>query len=253
MRISLPDLANKKSPLIDAANKAMRVNKEKADAIAKAREAQVAEQQDWKLVKEKKRTKFGAIKTEVDGIVFDSKAEAKRYMYLKHMQAAGKISGLRIHPKYPIEINGKYICEVELDFFYFDKEKRCIEYEDVKGVDTAISRLKRKLIKVTHDIDVTIIKARSAGGKKGKAREKGDPSKKRVKSAAIVITDAIAHSIAHFIDIGWKNKAIAEKLGINQSTLEGFVIKANLRGKKTAIFALRNYFDEREKQKEGLA
>lgn len=39
-------------------------------------------------------SKFGAKKTEIDGKVFDSKAEANRYLELKGKQQRGEISGL---------------------------------------------------------------------------------------------------------------------------------------------------------------
>lgn len=37
--------------------------------------------------------KYGAKKTVVDGVTFDSKAEARRYQQLKLMQQAGEIIG----------------------------------------------------------------------------------------------------------------------------------------------------------------
>ena len=40
--------------------------------------------------------KYGNKKTEVDGITFDSKAEARRYLALKTLQAGGYISGPRV-------------------------------------------------------------------------------------------------------------------------------------------------------------
>jgi len=37
------------------------------------------------------RSKYGAIKTEVDGYIFDSRKEAARYQELKFAEAAGEI------------------------------------------------------------------------------------------------------------------------------------------------------------------
>ena len=48
--------------------------------------------------KPKKRNKYNAIKKEVDGVVFDSTIEARRYGDLKFMQMAGQISNLECHP-----------------------------------------------------------------------------------------------------------------------------------------------------------
>src|SRR3954466_12209619 len=52
---------------------------------------------------QKRRSKYGAIRTEVDGIVFDSKREAARYQELKALERAGEISGLCLQPSYCLE------------------------------------------------------------------------------------------------------------------------------------------------------
>ena len=43
-------------------------------------------------------SKYKAQKTEVDGILFDSKKEAKRYAELKFLEKAGEISNLVLQP-----------------------------------------------------------------------------------------------------------------------------------------------------------
>ena len=106
----------------------------------------------------KSNNKFGAIKTEVDGFTFDSKAEATRYRELKLQALAGEITTLQVHPIYPLEINEVYICDCELDFVY----KRNVEwiYEDVKGKDTDISKLKRKMTEAYWGIKIDLIRKR---------------------------------------------------------------------------------------------
>ena len=47
-----------------------------------------------------KRSKYGAIKTEVDGIKFDSKHEASRYKELRLLEQAGEITNLRLQVPY---------------------------------------------------------------------------------------------------------------------------------------------------------
>ena len=57
------------------------------------------------------RSKYGAVKTVVDGIAFDSKAEARRYRELWALWRAGEISGdLELQPEYEVRINGVAIC-----------------------------------------------------------------------------------------------------------------------------------------------
>ena len=96
------------------------------------------------------RSKYGNRKTEIDGIVFDSLAESKRYADLKLLQAAGEISGLKVHPKYILQeafdhhgIHERAIT-YEGDFEYYSSEG-IIVCEDVKGVQTESFKIKRKL------------------------------------------------------------------------------------------------------------
>lgn len=46
--------------------------------------------------KRPKKSKYGAVKTEVDGIKFDSKHEALRYQELRLLEQAGEITNLRL-------------------------------------------------------------------------------------------------------------------------------------------------------------
>lgn len=105
------------------------------------------------------RNKYRAKATVVDGIRFDSMAESRRYVDLKLMERAGEIQELDVHPQYPIDINGHRICIVELDFRYYDTKRGGIVVEDVKGVDTVLSKLKRKMVAAQHDVKVEIVKA----------------------------------------------------------------------------------------------
>ena len=99
-----------------------------------------------------KRSKYKAIKTEVDGIVFDSKKEAKRYQELRLLERAGEISNLELQPKYVITINGQKVCTYVGDFRYFTNSKRVVE--DCKGFRTPVYRLKRKLLSIVYNVTV---------------------------------------------------------------------------------------------------
>jgi hypothetical protein len=46
--------------------------------------------------------KYGAVKTTVDGIEFDSKAEARRYTELRLLEHAGEIRDLELQPRYEL-------------------------------------------------------------------------------------------------------------------------------------------------------
>lgn len=88
-------------------------------------------------------SKYRNRKTTVDGICFDSAAEASRYGQLKMLERAGTISGLTLQPQFVCVVGGEKICTYKADFAYFEDNKRVVE--DVKGVATPVYRLKKKL------------------------------------------------------------------------------------------------------------
>lgn len=103
--------------------------------------------------------KYGAVKTVVDGITFDSKAEARRYQELNLLRLKGELGPIFVHPRYAIKIKDTPVCEVILDFCYYSYPRAEYVYEDVKGRDNALSRLKRKLVEAQNGIKVDVISA----------------------------------------------------------------------------------------------
>jgi hypothetical protein len=100
------------------------------------------------------KSKYGNVKTKVDDILFDSKKEANRYCQLKLLAKAGTISELELQPKFDLVVNGLKICSYIADFKYVKDDQIIIE--DVKGVQTPEFKLKKKLMKAVHGIDVLI-------------------------------------------------------------------------------------------------
>jgi len=110
----------------------------------------------YKVAEQQERT--------IDGIVFASKAEMRRYRELKLLEKSGKIRNLRLQPKFlllagfwrwkeyhhPIHYVG--------DFLYYDKEKKRKVVEDVKGVETEVFKIKRKLFTIRHNLELQIVK-----------------------------------------------------------------------------------------------
>ena len=95
-------------------------------------------------------SKYRNKKTEVDGIVFDSKAEANRYQELKLLERAGVITHLQLQPEYKCIIDSKLVCKYRADFRYIDHERQCTVVEDVKGYKTDVYRLKKKLVEALY-------------------------------------------------------------------------------------------------------
>ena len=95
-------------------------------------------------------SKYKSRKAEVDGYTFDSKAEARYYEQLKWLLEHKEIKSFRLQPRYTLlesfRKNGKtfrkteYIADFEIT--HLDDS---IEVVDVKGYETPVFALKRKL------------------------------------------------------------------------------------------------------------
>ena len=99
------------------------------------------------------RSKYHAVKAEVDGYIFASKREARRYGELKLLYNAGEIFELTLQPKFEITINKVHICNYFADFRYETKYGAMIT-EDVKGVKTPVYKLKKKLVEALYGIEI---------------------------------------------------------------------------------------------------
>ncbi|MCA0455688.1 MAG: DUF1064 domain-containing protein [Chloroflexi bacterium] len=105
-------------------------------------------------------SKYGNRKTTVNGITFDSKAEAARYQELRLLEQAGAISGLTLQPKWQLLPSFKHDGKTEraisyiADFKYMDEDGQWV-VEDVKGTRTEAYKIKRKLFlsKYGHSYD----------------------------------------------------------------------------------------------------
>lgn len=95
------------------------------------------------------RSKYHARKTTVDGITFDSRKEADRYLVLKGMEEDGAIENLRRQVRYELvpafDVDGRHYRPTYYvaDFVYVEDGKEVVE--DVKGMITDVYKLKSKL------------------------------------------------------------------------------------------------------------
>lgn len=119
-------------------------------------------------------SKYHSKKMVVDGIVFDSRKEGRRYTELLLLQRAGEISNLQRQVEYELlpnqyyveqrysesgkKLKNKYtllerkVCYVA-DFVYTDKDGKVI-VEDTKGFRTKEFVIKRKLMLYIHGIKI---------------------------------------------------------------------------------------------------
>ncbi|GAA4328394.1 DUF1064 domain-containing protein [Flaviaesturariibacter amylovorans] len=104
---------------------------------------------------EKRANKYGAKKTLIDGIEFDSQKEARRYTELKMLAITKEIKDLRMQVEYDLEVEGKVVARYVADFQYYRAGELVVE--DVKSKVTRklpTYRLKKKLMLQIHGIDI---------------------------------------------------------------------------------------------------
>ena len=98
--------------------------------------------------------KYGARKTVVDGIRFDSKHEAEVWCELKLMERVGIIRDLERQVKYELVPRNEFFRAVHYiaDFRYYDCETGKTIVMDAKGMKTKEYQLKKKLMYAVHKI-----------------------------------------------------------------------------------------------------
>jgi hypothetical protein len=107
----------------------------------------------------KRGNKFGAQRTERDGITFDSKREAEVYGELRLLEKAGRISGFERQRKFELIVNGEIIGTYRADFAFIDHDQDGrLRVIDVKGVITRDFRRVKKIIKAIYNIEVEVWK-----------------------------------------------------------------------------------------------
>jgi hypothetical protein len=108
--------------------------------------------------------KYKNVKTSIDGIVFDSKKEATRYIELKLLERAREITDLKLQPKFVLQEafkkNGTNYPAItyKADFMYTDMKTGLTVIEDTKGFITKDFRLKQKMFeKIFPDMTIKLI------------------------------------------------------------------------------------------------
>ena len=105
-----------------------------------------------------KRPKYGNVRVEVDGVSFQSKAEAKYYSLLKLRSKAGEVDNIELQKPYALTVNGFLVCTYRADFAFDDHHEKRHRVIDVKGVQTPEFKLKKKLMWACHRIEIELAK-----------------------------------------------------------------------------------------------
>lgn len=112
------------------------------------------------LAKPKRANKYHAKRITVDGRTYDSQAEARYGEQLLLLERARKVGGVeRQRPFHVLGPKGELVCTYNADFCFWDHEQDRFRVIDVKGVETPVFRLKRKLLRAFLGIDVELVSA----------------------------------------------------------------------------------------------
>lgn len=106
-----------------------------------------------------RKNKYNAKRVFLDNMWFDSRKEASRYEQLKIFLRKGLISGLRVHPRYPLVVNGTVLATYKPDFVYVDIATGKTVAEDVKSKMTKnLNNLRIRLFKALYpNIDFRLV------------------------------------------------------------------------------------------------
>jgi hypothetical protein len=111
---------------------------------------------DLKGVQSKSKFKIAArSKRTLDGIVFDSATEMRRYAKLRMWERGGLISDLECQVPYEVRINGIKVTTYRADFRYKDIAKNALVVEDVKSKGTRLEkdyRLRKRCVEAYYGI-----------------------------------------------------------------------------------------------------
>jgi len=111
-------------------------------------------------------SKYHNSRPTVSEIVFDSAAEAERYLALKDMAKCGEITDLVLQPAYEVlpsfSCQGKHHHSITYrpDFGYTESSTGKRVVEDVKGFATDVFKIKAKMFRYRYpDIELRVIEA----------------------------------------------------------------------------------------------
>lgn len=108
---------------------------------------------DFKAQAKPKRSKFRNVRCEVDGITFASKAEAAYYSRLKLRVQSGEV--LYFLQQVPVRLPGGIKYVVDFQEFHADGSAH---YVDVKGMETAMFKLKRRQVEALYPIKIETVR-----------------------------------------------------------------------------------------------
>lgn len=113
-------------------------------------------------VKPKKPSKYRNRKTVLDGVTYDSKAEAKYAYELKLREKAGEVTNVQLQVPFNLmAYNGRVVGVYRADFTFYDNIQKKQRVIDVKGFETPLFKLKKKLVEALYGLEIECVRVRS--------------------------------------------------------------------------------------------
>ena len=96
--------------------------------------------------------KYRAIVTELDGIKFASKKEARYYGQLKLRVASGQV--VFFLRQVPLHLPGGVKYVVDFQEFHADGD---VHFVDVKGMETEVFKAKKRMVEAIYPIEIEVV------------------------------------------------------------------------------------------------
>lgn len=110
-----------------------------------------------KMAESRQRSKYNSVRVRWNDMWFDSIYEMNAAKKLESMRRAkamrDRVVAIEYQVKFPIVMNKAKICDYIADFVVEFADGR-IDVIDAKGVRTSVYRLKQKMMKAVHGIDI---------------------------------------------------------------------------------------------------
>ena len=107
----------------------------------------------------KPKSKYRNEPITIDGVRYDSKREATYILNLRLREKEGEVYGIELQKRYAlIGPDGLLITTYVADATFWDQKEKRFRIIDVKGVETAVFKIKKKLMKSLLGLDVEIVK-----------------------------------------------------------------------------------------------
>jgi hypothetical protein len=90
----------------------------------------------------------------VDGHAFKNEVEYRKYRGVIEHVKTHRLSNLRVHPKYPLKVNGEMVGYFEATFEFYDEKERRTRVILVGAAHSPAVRMKLQLFEALNEVTV---------------------------------------------------------------------------------------------------